>query len=387
MGIFKEKDIEADYFEGCYPDEEYEVILIYGAIIDYKMENKVGVLLKRKFENSKVGFIGPFPSTMPDLFKTADFIIVGDFEYYFLKKFNGIDQLKGKIVVRDKVDMNDLPSLSLTGFPIKSYGYSPVINAKPFFALQSSRGCPYSCSYYCAYGKFQGSVVRQRSPKKVIWDILYLMENYNMRGFQFRDPTFGINRKWIEEFCSEIKSHNLKLEWGIETRLDLLDEEIIKLMFDCGLRNINIGIETPNEKIANKNKRKFIDINNQENLIFYCEKIGVKISAFYIFGYEGDTIASMEHLLEYAKMLNTFVARFAVSTPYPGTDYFKKIKKKGMLMNEDYEQYTQFNPVIKHSNLTQKQITDMVSRAYKEYYFRWDFIWRFLKWQIRRFWL
>ena len=55
--------------------------------------------------------------------------------------------------------------------------------------------------------------------------------------------------------------------WGMETRVDLLNEDIIKRMYDVGLRNINIGIETNNIKIANKNKRKLTEARHQENII------------------------------------------------------------------------------------------------------------------------
>lgn len=387
MGIFKQRNISAKYYEGELPLVECDVILIYGSIVDYAHENFVCKLLKRKFRNAKVGFIGPFPSTKPELFESGDFVLVGDFEHFFLKKFNDVSQLSGNVVVREKVEMDELPSPDLEGFPISQYGYSPAVTQKPFFALQSSRGCPYSCSYYCVYGKFQGAKMNFRSPKKVVRDMLFLRDKYGIRGFQFRDPTFGVKEGYIEEFCNEIRKQGLNVRWGIETRMDLLDEKKIKMMFDAGLRNINIGIETVDPSVAKNNKRLLIGIKHQEGLVRYCERIGVKISAFYIFGYEGDTKESMESVLSYAKKLNTFLARFSVCTPYPGTEFFEGLQKEGRLLTNDYEKYTQFNPVIRQKNLTSKDVQDMVSKAYRQYYFRFAFILRLLKWKIREFWL
>jgi len=174
MGIFKQQDVNAKYYEGVLPTEEPHIILIYGSIIDYKHENYVCRLLKSRFKNSIIGFIGPFPSVMPKLFSDGNFVIVGDFEYYFLKKFNDIKELKGNIIVKEKIELDSLPTPEVKGFPINNYSYFPAITTKPFFALQSSRGCPYSCSYYCVYGKFQGSRVRIRSVENVINDIKYL---------------------------------------------------------------------------------------------------------------------------------------------------------------------------------------------------------------------
>lgn len=386
MGIFKYKNISAKYYEGKFPIKKPDIILIYGSIVDYKNENFVCKLLKKKFKNAKIGFIGPFPSTKPESFNESDFIIVGDFEYFFLKKFKDKSQLKGKIIVKEKVNLDELPHPELKGFPIKDYSYFPAITKKPFFALQSSRGCPYSCSYYCAYGKFQGSAIRVRSPKKVIEDIIYLKNKYGMKGFQFRDPTFGIVKNYIEDFCNEIKKNNLKIQWGIETRIDLLDENKIKLMFDTGLKNINLGIESINLEIAKQNKRLLADMQHQEKLLKYCKKLGVKISAFYLFGYEGDTKKSIESTLNYAKKINAFLARFAVCTPYPGTKFFEDLEKQNRILTHDYENYTQFNLVFKHKNLTNKEIQKMLSKAYKQYYFRFAYLFNLLKWKTREFW-
>lgn len=387
MGIFKQKNIPAKFYEGELPDAEPEIILIYGSIVDYRNENSVCKLLKNRFRNAAIGFIGPFPSVKPELFGSGDFVIIGDFEYFFLKEFRDKHQLNGRVIVKEKVILDELPPPELEGFPIKKYSYYPAITKRPFFTLQSSRGCPYSCSYYCAYAKLQGSKVTIRSPKNVFEDMAYLRNKHNIQGFQFRDPTFGIKEGYVEELCNEIKRHNFKVQWGIETRLDLLNKYKIKTMFDAGMRYINVGIETIDSEIAEKNKRSLIDEKRQEELIKYCEKIGVKISPFYLFGYEGDTKKSMESTLKYAKKLNTFLVRFAICTPYPGTDFFENLEKQGRILTYDYEKYNQFNPVIKHQNLSSKDIQNMLSRAYKEYYFRLGYIWRLLKWKIREFWL
>jgi len=387
MGIFKKKNIPAEFYEGTLPYAGHDIILIYGTIVDYRNENDVCRLLKNRFKSAKVGFIGPFPSTKPKLFDSGDFVIIGDFESYFLHEFENKFQLDGHVKVKKKVDVNELPSPELKGFDTRKYRYSPAINRRPFFSLQASRGCPYSCLYYCVYAKFQGNQVILRSPQKVVADIIHLMKNYNIRGFQFRDPIFGIKKGYIEEFCEEIKKHNLQFQWGIETRLDILDEHKIELMFNLGLRNINIGIETFDYEIAKQNKRLLMDLKQQEDLISFCEKLGVKISAFYIFGYEKDTKKSMRLTLQYAKKLNTFLARFAVLTPYPGTKYFDDIDRQGRIETHDYEKYTQFNLVIKHQNLDNKELRSMLSKAYTEYYFRPQYIFNFLKWKIREFWL
>ena len=110
MGTFKKRNIHACYFEEKLPKIPFDIILIYGSIVDYKNENAVCSKLKSKFKNAKVGFIGPFPSIMPRLFDSGDFVIIGDFEYYFLNQFSEASQLNKRVLVDGRINMDDLPS-------------------------------------------------------------------------------------------------------------------------------------------------------------------------------------------------------------------------------------------------------------------------------------
>jgi anaerobic magnesium-protoporphyrin IX monomethyl ester cyclase len=385
MGILKSRGFEAHYYEKRLPEDKYDIVLIYASIVDYKYENRVCFELKNKFPNSKIGFIGPFPSILPELFDIGDFIVKGDFEYFFHHVFKDPSQLSGIVPVKEKVNLDDLPSPELCGFPLSEYSYSPMIDKKPFVTLRSSYGCPYSCAYYCAYGKYQGSQVNVRSVPRLVGDIEYIQEKWGIRGIQFRDPVFGIKKGYIEEFCDSILKKGIKIDWGIETRSELLSLEKLKLMFDAGLRNINLGVETVNKDIAQMNKRSVSNIQGVEQLVNQANRIGIKITPFYMFAYENDTIESMNRTLAFSKKLNTLLARFAVFTPYPGTQYFEDLEKKGRIMTHDYESYTQFELVFKHINLSSSDVRKMLTRSYVSYYFRPKYFFTFMRWKIRDF--
>ena len=156
-------------------------------------------------------------------------------------------------------------------------------------------------------------------------------------------------------------------------------------MFQVGLRNINIGVETIDPEIAKKNKRLLVKEDHQQEMIKFCTKLGVKISAFYILAYEGDTEETVKNTIKYAIKLNTSLARFAVSTPYPGTGFYTQLDKEGRLLTKNYEKYTQFNLVYKHNNLTKEKVRSLVEKAIRDYYFRPAFYLMHLKWKIRGF--
>ena len=53
QAIFKNQGHMVQYFEGTLPEQDFDMILIYGSIVDYKNENDVSGLIKKIFLNQK----------------------------------------------------------------------------------------------------------------------------------------------------------------------------------------------------------------------------------------------------------------------------------------------------------------------------------------------
>ena len=45
-------------------------------------------------------------------------------------------------------------------------------------------------------------------------------------------------------------------------------------------------------------------------------------------------------------------------------------KKENKILTLNFEKYTQFNPVFKHDIVNANELKKVLSKAYKEYYFR-----------------
>ena len=370
--ILRNRGHTVNFYFDQIPKNHYDIFLIIGSIVDQKNENKIAGQLRNKHNKSKVGFIGTFPAKMPSLYPNADFIIDGEAEAFFLYQFNDFNELKGILKVEKLVNMEDLPSPDYSGFPIKSFSYRPILNQNPMLSIQSSRGCPYSCGYYCTYPTSQGKKVRQRSANAVVNDIIFMKKKFGMRSLLFRDPIFGINKDYPFLLSDQIIKKNVSIYWGIETRADLLTKGNLLSMYKAGLRSINIGIETNNIEIAKMNKRKLIESEHQKEIINYCNSIGIKVIGFFIIGMEGDTIDSIRDMIDFSIRQNTFIARFSVSTPYPGTEYFNFLDQANLLLNKEYQNYNQFKLVSYQEKLRSTDVEELLLEAYKKYYLRID---------------
>ena len=256
---------------------------------------------------------------------------------------------------------------------------------KPTGFIEATRGCPYSCGYYCTYGENQGKVIRGHSPKKLVEIMKELINKYEFKSFQFRDPVFGLKKEFIDEFCLNIIKSGLEIQWGMETRLDLLTKSTLHLMKKAGLKSINIGIETPNIDVARSNKRSLFPEDRQKDLIDFASNLKIKINAFYIIGFEKDTLDSCNETIQYSLRLNTFMARFAVCTPYPGTEYYKELEKKDRIESKGFSSFNQLELVFKHKNLTQNQIKKLIQKAYFKYYFRPKIVFKILNYKFKNY--
>ena len=58
----------------------------------------------------------------------------------------------------------------------------------------------------------------------------------------FRDPVFSINRKHTIEFCNEVIKQKLNITFMVETHLNNLDDEMIPLLKEAGLKLAYVGL-------------------------------------------------------------------------------------------------------------------------------------------------
>ncbi len=358
--------------------EDSDLVIIHSSMVEYKTELKFAKEIKEKTK-AKIGFIGPFASIKPELFlEHADFVIKNEPEQVFMEIAKGkIPQ--GLIESQPIQELDLLPYPKWDIFPIKDYSYSPMINKKPFIPILSSRGCIFGCNY-CPYKAYYGKP-RERTPENIIKEIKYLKEKFKIKGLLFRDPLFTYDKERVKKIAELIIKENIEIEWACETHFDYLDEELIDILYKSGLRSLNVGIESSDPEILKKATRKSATIEKQNKIVKYCHKKGIRIAAFYILGLPDDTEDSILKTIKYAKKLNTIVAQFFISTPFPGTNFYEQIKDK--IYDNDFSHYNSYTPVFRHKNLTKEQLLKLKEKAFVSYYYRPKYAFKFLKTKIK----
>ena len=129
---------------------------------------------------------------------------------------------------------------------------------------------------------------------------------------------------------------------------------------------VKVGIES-NDEVSMKDVRRFtIEQDKQVHRIRTLEQLGIMVTCFYIFGLPEDDVESCIRTIEYAKSINSHGAQFSVFTPLPGTPVYKEYEDQ--ITASSFEEFTLYQLVFKHKNISSDQMRMIMSHAYSEYY-------------------
>jgi len=143
-------------------------------------------------------------------------------------------------VASKNVDMDSLPFLAYHLFPWQRYRpHPPHGRAYPFAAIITSRGCPYQCSY-CSKPVF-GSKFRAQTPERVVAEVAYYIENFGIREIAFYDDVFTLDKKRAYAIADELIKAGIKIYWTCETRVNLVDRELLQHMKRAGCYAVAYG--------------------------------------------------------------------------------------------------------------------------------------------------
>ncbi len=356
--------------------------------------------LKQKIPNLKIIMGGPHPTLLPEETLSSspdvDILVRGEGDVSVLnllkamenkkdlKKVAGISyRLNDKILHtannESAIDMDSLPYPAYHLLPWKKYKPHPPHGiAVPFGAMVTSRGCPYHCSY-CSKPVF-GSIFRAQSPERVVEEMAYLQKRFGIREIAFYDDSFTIDKKRVHAIAHKIIEKKLKMAWTCETRVNLVDKELLAHMRQAGCYAIAYGIESASPEII-KVIQKDTTIKQVEVAVRASHDVSLQVVGYFMIGSPGETPQTIQDTINFAKELKLDFAQFSITTPFPATELYDIYKQN----NPEQIPWGKFvyagtdnpaSPVFESDKLTRQDIGKWVSRAYREFYLRPSYIWQ-----------
>jgi len=321
--------------------------------------------------------------------ESVDVVVRGEGEYTLLELVRTIenngdlfnveglafhDENDGSLIVTPDrpiiENLDELPFPAFHLFPMEKYR---ILNITTNVAtIITTRGCPMQCSF-CSSAALHGHKLRRRSVENVVNEIEMRLMEQNIDTIAFMDDTFTLNKRFVKEFCSEIKKRDLKFWWGCTSRVDTLDRDLLQTMKDAGCITIFIGVESADQQMLEK-MNKNITVSKTENAFKLAREVGIRSIASCVIGMPEDTIKSMKQTIKFVKKLNPNYALYSLATPYPGTRFYNETFKKNLINIKDWSKYTLINPVLKTVDCSSEELRKIQKKAFIGFYLRPNYL-------------
>ncbi|KKQ27902.1 MAG: putative Fe-S oxidoreductase [Candidatus Magasanikbacteria bacterium GW2011_GWC2_37_14] len=358
-----------------------KLVGITSTIRSKKEALKIAELLK----DYNVVFGGPQSTSEPEEYlkrKTVEqiktFVLKGESEKTFLKLLDYLDEKisleqvtnlvykKGEEVITSEAEpiIKDLDTIPIVD---RSIFNLPRYNSKFFLKkatnIITSRGCPFRCSF--CFHDFHGKIYRRRSAKNVIAEIEYLYNTFNYRAFIIYDDNFTVDKQRLIDICNLILEKKLKILWRCLSRVNVLDEYLMRLMKKAGCQEIAFGIESSSpETLLRINK--MIKPEESAKAMSLCRKVGIVSKAYMMIGFPWETKKMIEDTIDFACQILPYDAQFSVLTPLPNTEIYDQTINMGYEIDRDFD-FTRFDPCFETENFTKEEIVTLQRKAVKKF--------------------
>lgn len=302
---------------------------------------------------------GPHPSTVPErtLIENPylDIAVFGEGEETMFELSNALDngeslssvagiayRDQGKIKINSSrpiiKNIDDIPFPAWHKLDMNLYLNFNFLFNKKVFPIITSRGCTNRCTFCDTHGVWLGKL-RMRSAKNIVDEMSALNATYGVNHIDIYDDNFTINKQRAELICNEIENRDLRITWNCNGRVDRVNKEMLERMKKAGCIYISYGIESGSQEILDFT-RKNITLEQIRSAVKLTKESGLRVGGYFMMGFPPETEEHIKKTVELIKELDLdWVSELSILVPYPGTEIYNDMKREGLIIREDWDNY------------------------------------------------
>ncbi|MFA5117983.1 MAG: radical SAM protein [Candidatus Omnitrophota bacterium] len=320
---------------------------------------EIAACIKERLPGAIIVCGGVHPTINPGCVLEArhlDAIFVGEAEHSFAEflikvergqDYRSVENLAyalGSDVIMNKLkpliaDLDSLPYPDKEIYPFKDTldqtGYAPF-----FF----SRGCPFLCSY-CSnhmiakrYG-LKHNNPRYRSPESSIVEIEEAVKKFDIKTIWILDDIFGIDKKWRSEFCAKYKNR-VGIKFICILRVNVIDDEFMKLLKDAGCFRVFIGIESGNDHVRRNIMNRHMTNDQIIKAFEAAHDNHLATIAINMIGLPGETEEMLWDTIRLNRQIKPQMSCVNIFYPYRGTRLGDECFQKGLVNESLYADFS-----------------------------------------------
>lgn len=315
------------------------------------------LIVKETSPETPVIWGGVHPSMLPEQTLShpyVDAVIVGEGEETLLETVERLAgervltelpglclEVNGNIVSgrpRPHLDLNALPPLAYDLVNVRAYTRAIFEKeSADWMAMQTSRGCPYGCTY-CYSQSFSMRKWRALSPERTVEEIERVVRDFSIHNIFLFDDNFFVDQRRVHRICELISDRQIPIRvhnanWRVDSILAYEMERICQLKA-AGFGKVFVGVESGSDEVLKRIGKgitcaQVLEANDK------LKRAGIKpVFAFMVgFPFESRrdvkaTLGMMNRLL--SDNPDALLPGMSIYSPFPGTALFEECRRAGM---------------------------------------------------------
>ncbi|MBN1384692.1 MAG: B12-binding domain-containing radical SAM protein [Elusimicrobia bacterium] len=320
---------------------------------------KIAELVKSKFSEIVTVCGGVHPTINPECVLETDFldgVFVGESEGSFVEFLDKVENGESykktdnfAYIEDSRVILNPLKPFiaNLDSLPYPDREVYPLDNTIRMAGLVPflfSRGCPFSCSYCSNHAiakryNMDKNRPRYRTPESSICEIEETKRRLPIKSVFIMDDIFGLNKKWRQEFCKKYKKR-IGIRFICLLRVDVIDDDFIRLLKDAGCYQISIGIESGNEQIRNNVMNRKMSNEQVMKAVNIIRKYRLRINTINMIGVPGEDERMIWDTIILNRKIKPDSTGVNIFYPYKGTKLGDYCFEKNMVNETLYNSFS-----------------------------------------------
>ncbi len=223
----------------------------------------------------------------------------------------------------------------------------------PIPSMVANRGCRNGC-HYCAMHK----MFKLRCVVRPVGEVIDEIRGLKSRHLLFLDPNFMADPEYARELFEAMVP--LKVKWMAPTMSSVVyDTEMFDLMIRSGCEGVMIGFETLSKASLEESGKPDNQVEHYREIMRILHREQIVVLGAFVMGFDQDTREDMEQLVDIVDEMEVDLPRYAVLTPFPGTEIYYQLKQQGRIFSEDWSRYDGQHVVFRPQNVAPEELQEL----------------------------
>lgn len=300
---------------------------------------------------------GPHVTLLPDeASQHADSVVVGYAEQEWPRLLR--DFVAGELapIYRQR------PDFELTGRPLPDRSVLPENRYLTADVFEATRGCVHNCSF-CVVPAAWGRKPWQKPVDAVVEDL----RRRRAKRAIFVDLNLISDKGYAARLFEAIRP--LGIHWfGLATTLLCDDLPLLDLAAASGCRGLLMGLESISDSALRGSHKAFNNPQDYPRVVRELHRRKIALQGCFVFGLDDDQPDVFLKTAQFAVDCGIDLPRFAIVTPFPGTQLYQDLQAQGRILTRNWELYDGQHAVFQPAHMTPAELQRGTEQAWKHAY-------------------